>query len=290
MPGKKVDAFRFIEQHVKRSSVAALCRKLGVTRGGFYAWRNRGQCQRRVEDEALLEQIIQVHRKSQGRYGYPRVHQALRQNDILCGRNRVARLMRENGIAAKMARRFRRHRHRHHLFRDSTNLLLDREPTTGANQVWVGDITFISVDGKWSYLSTVMDRHTRQIIGWSFAKDRSAALVREALLMAVQAHAPTADTIFHSDQGCEYASKEYRRVLESFGLRVSMSRKGHCWDNAYMESFFHTLKTEMIYFQKFKTLEEATAYIIDYVRFYNSERLHSGLNYRTPDWAASEAA
>ncbi|MGB5538800.1 MAG: IS3 family transposase, partial [Gammaproteobacteria bacterium] len=136
----------------------------------------------------------------------------------------------------------------------------------------------------------VMDRHTRQIIGWSFAEARSAALVREALLMAMQSYTPTAETIFHSDQGCEYASKEYRRVLEAFGLRVSMSRKGHCWDNAYMESFFHTLKIEMVYFQKFRNLPEATAYIIDYIRFYNSERLHSGLNYQTPDQAASVAA
>ncbi len=198
--------------------------------------------------------------------------------------------MRINGIAAKMARRFRRHSHRHELFRSSTNLLLKREPTTGANQVWVGDITFIRVAGQWSYLSMVMDRHTRRIIGWSFAKARSAGLVRESLLMAVRDNAVTPETIFHSDQGCEYASKEYRRVLEEFKLRVSMSRKGHCWDNAHMESFFHTLKTEMVYFQKFRDLAEATAHIIEYVRFYNSERLHSGLQYQTPDQAASVAA
>lgn len=198
--------------------------------------------------------------------------------------------MRENGIAARMARRFKRHSHRHELFRSSTNLLLNRDPTTAANQVWVGDITYIRVAGKWSYLSTVMDRHTRQIIGWSFSRDRSADLVREALQMAVRGNRPTTETVFHSDQGCEYASKEYRRVLESFGLRVSMSRKGHCWDNAHMESFYHTLKTEMVYFHKFRHLAEATAYIMDYIRFYNSERLHSGLNYRTPDQAARVVA
>lgn len=267
-----------------------MCRKLGVTRAGYYAWLKRDRSQRHVDNAELLGKIIEVHQASQERYGYPRVHQALQQNGITCGRNRVARIMRENGIAARMARRFRRHSHRHELFRGSTNLLLSREPTTGANQVWVGDITYIRIAGKWSYLSAVMDRHTRQIIGWSFAERTSAALVRESLLMATQNHAPTEETIFHSDQGCEYASKEYRQVLESFGLQVSMSRKGHCWDNAHMESFFHTLKTEMVYFQKFKNLAEATAYIIDYVRFYNSERLHSGLNYRTPDQAAREAA
>ena len=261
-----------------------------MTRAGYYAWLKRGQSQRQVDNNALLKKIIEVHQASHERYGYPRVHQALRQSGIVCGRNRVARIMRENGIVARMARRFRRHSHRHELFRSSTNLLLGREPTTAPNQVWVGDITFIRVGGEWSYLSTVMDRHTRQIIGWSFADKRSAALVREALIMATQHCLPTPETIFHSDQGCEYASKEYRRVLESFGLRVSMSRKGHCWDNAYMESFYHTLKTEMVYFQKFRYLAEATAYIVDYVRFYNSERLHSGLNYQTPDQAASVPA
>ena len=184
----------------------------------------------------------------------------------------------------------KRHSHRHELFRSSTNLLLDRGPTTAPNQVWVGDITFIRVGSKWSYLSTVMDRHSRQIIGWSFASKRSAGLVREALLMAMEGNAPTAETIFHSDQGSEYPSKEYRRVLEELDLRISMSRKGHCWDNVYMESFYHSLKTEMVYFQKFRHLTEAVAYIMDYIRFYNSDRLHSGLEYRTPNQVAAIAA
>lgn len=264
-----------------------MCRKLGVTRGGYYAWLKRSASQRSLDNQALLERIIKVHKEHRELYGYPRVHKALRQSGVVCGRNRVARLMRENGIVAKMARRFRRQTHRYELFRGTTNLLLDTGPTTAANQVWVGDITFIRVAGESSYLSTVMDRHTRQIIGWSYAKDRSAGLVREALLMAKQSHKPTTETIFHSDQGSEYASKEYRRVLNEMGLRVSMSRKGHCWDNAHMESFFHTLKTEMVYFQKFRHLAEAVAYIMDYIRFYNGDRLHSGLEYMTPDQAAT---
>jgi len=209
-----------------------MCRKLGVTRAGYYAWLKRERSQRDMENEELLEQIMKVHGDSHERYGYPRVHQALRQQGVACGRNRVARLMRENGIVARMARRFRRHSHRHELFRGTPNLLLDRSPTTAPGQVWVGDITYIRVGGQWSYLSTVMDRHTRQIIGWAFAEKTSAALVREALLMACHHQAVTSETIFHSDQGCEYASKEYRRVLEDLGFRISMSRKGHCWDNA----------------------------------------------------------
>lgn len=267
-----------------------MCRKLGVTRGGYYAWLKREASQRKISNDLLLEKIIEVHRASHERYGYPRIHQALQQEGIICGRNRIARIMRDNGISARMARRFKRHSHRHELFRSSTNLLLDKGPTTGPNQVWVGDITYIRVGSRWSYLSTVMDRHTRQIIGWSFSEERSAALVKEALLMAIEVNKPTTETIFHSDQGSEYASKEYRQVLEEIGLQVSMSRKGHCWDNAYMESFYHTLKTEMVYFHKFSHLAEATAYIMEYIHFYNNERLHSGLNYRTPNEAARKAA
>jgi len=193
--------------------------------------------------------------------------------------------MRENGIAAKMARRFKRHTHKHELFRSSTNLLLHRDPVSKPNEVWVGDVTYIRVGRKWSYLSTVMDLYSRRIIGWCFSRERNAALVKESLLMACEESTPTSATIFHSDQGSEYASKEYRKVLENSGLMVSMSRKGHCWDNAYMESFYHTLKTEMVYFQKFRHLMEATAYIMDYIRFYNNERMHSGLSCQTPDQA-----
>ena len=264
-----------------------MCRKLGVSRGGYYAWRKRGKSRRRIEDDQLLEQIVTVHKESREIYGYPRVHEALKQAGIVCGKNRVARLMRENGIAAKMARRFRRHSHRHELFRGTTNLLLVRDPVTAPNQVWVGDVTYIRVGRKWSYLSTVMDLYSRQIIGWCFSMERTAAMVRESLLMACEGNRPSEETIFHSDQGSEYASKEYRRVLEDLGLRVSMSRKGHCWDNAHMESFFHTLKTEMVYFQRFRHLVEAIAYIMDYIQFYNGERLHSRLGYRTPNQAAA---
>ena len=190
--------------------------------------------------------------------------------------------MRENGIIAKMARRFKRHTHKHEIFRSSTNLLLEREPVSAPNQVWVGDVTFIRVGNKWSYLSTVMDLFSREIIGWSVSDKNDAASVKETLIMAASNNNCTTETIFHSDQGAVYASKVYRDVLDEFNLKISMSRKGHCWDNAYMESFYHTLKTEMVYFMKFKYLAEATAHIMDYIRFYNNDRLHSGLGYITP--------
>ena len=226
--------------------------------------------------------IKQIHKVSQERYGYPRVHAALRHQGIRCGRHRVARIMRENGIIGKKAIKFKRHRHRHHLQWCSHNLLLDHGPVIRKNQVWVGDITFIRVGKDWSYLSVVMDRFTRKIIGWTFSKRTGAELVSESLLMALREEHPGEGLIFHSDQGTEYASNLYRNVLIEHDIRASMSRKGHCWDNAHMESFFHTLKTEMVYFQHFQTLEEATAYIVDYIHYYNHERIHSGLNYSTP--------
>lgn len=235
-----------------------------------------------MDNESLLEQIKEVHEESRQTYGYPRVHAALKQQGIVCGRHRVARIMRENGIMGKKARRFKRHAHRHQRMWDSKNLLLSREEVTARNQVWVGDITFIRVGRQWSYLSVVMDLYSREIIGWAFDKSRSAELVRESLLMAVQGNPVEDGLIFHSDQGSEYASRIYMEALAESGIRISMSRKGHCWDNAHMESFFQSLKTEMVYFNHFRTLEEATAYIMDYIHFYNYERLHSGIGYDFP--------
>ena len=168
--------------------------------------------------------------------------------------------------------------------------MLDREPTNSKNQVWVGDVTFIRVRSKWSYLSTVMDRHIREIIGWSFSKNNDAQLVKESLLMATASNRNTPQTIFHSDQGTVYASKVFRKKLEEFDLRVSMSRKGHCWDNAFMESFYHSLKTEMVYFTIFRHLTQAIAHIMDYIGLYNYKRLHSGIGYITPFQVAKLAA
>jgi len=259
-----------------------LCSKLGVTSGGYYAWLKRKKSCRAVANEKLLVEIQRIHNESRCTYGYPRVHQALRQQGVVCGKHRVARLMRENGIVGKKAIRFKYHKHRHHLMKNPKNLLLNRDPVVKKNEVWVGDITFVRVNKNWNYLSAVMDLYTREIVGWSLGKTRGAALVSESLIMAANANDGTQQTIFHSDQGSDYASREFVKVLKDRKMQISMSRKGHCWDNAHMESFFHTLKTEMIYFNHFKTIEEATAYIIDYIHFYNTERLHSGLGYQSP--------
>lgn len=243
-----------------------------------------------MDERHLLDTILAVHAMSRETYGYPRIHAALKAKGIRCGRHRVARIMRENGIKAKMARRFRCHQHKHHLFTGTTNLLLNRPVPTKPNQVWVGDVSYIRVHQCWTYICTVMDKYTRKIIGWSFATQHDAALVKEALHMATQTSSPTRRTIFHSDQGSEFVNKDIRGLLNTFGLQVSMSRKGHCWDNAHMESFYGTLKTEMVYFQKFKHIEEAIAHIKDYIHFYNYERIHSSLGYVSPEQYEKMAA
>jgi putative transposase len=260
-----------------------MCRKLGVSRSGYYDWRDRSKSAQQVDNEDLLREVVRIHREKQERYGYPRMHKELNRRGVPCGRNRVAGIMRDYGIKARAARRFRRHSHRHHLFRESTNLLLDQPPPTRANQVWVCDVTYIRINRDWSYLCVIMDLHTRRIVGWHFSTDRNADLVREAILMALLDHTPAEDAIFHTDQGIEFANKNIRDLVLKSGLRVSMSRRGYCWDNASMESFFHSLKTEMVYFHHFESLTEATAYIIDYMYFYNHQRLHSGIGYVTPE-------
>ena len=260
-----------------------MCRKLCVTRGGYYAWRKRQRSQRQLNDEVLLKRIKVAHEASRETYGYPRVHAQLKREGEHCGRHRVARLMRANGIKAKGARRFKRHAHRDYLYHDTPNLLLARDKPTAANQVWVGDVTYIRVGAAWQYLSTVMDLHTRKVIGWHFSAERNTRLACEALMMALEDYTPTTETIFHSDQGIEFVNKAYRRLLQENGIQASLSRRGHCWDNAAMESFFHTLKIEMVYFQRFQTIVDAIAYIMNYIHYYNNERLHSSLCYQTPN-------
>ena len=176
--------------------MAALCRKLGVSRSGYYAWRNRDVSERELQDLQLLPVVQQIFTASRETYGYPRIHAALKTAGIHCGRHRIARIMRENGLKARMARRFKYHRHRDYLFAETPNLLLDLPPVTAPNQVWVGDVSYIRVRGKWSYIAIVMDHYTRRIIGWSFSISHDAALTREALLMAVHTSPPTTHTIF----------------------------------------------------------------------------------------------
>ena len=230
----------------------------------------------------LLAEIVRIHRESDQTYGSPRIHAELREKGYRCGRHRVARLMRENGIEAKMTRRFIAHPGRHEFYEGTGNQLLNRGPATTVNEVWVGDLTYIKTNQSWIYLATVMDLYSRRIIGWSASKTRTSSLAKDAVQMAIAQRKPKPGILFHSDQGIEYAAHSFRALLDSHGIQRSMSRQGNCYDNAYAESFFHSLKTEMVYFKRFLSRAEAVAHIMDYISFYNTKRRHSSLGYQSP--------
>lgn len=259
-----------------------MCRKLGVSRSGYYSWLSRSKSKRTIENEALTELIRAIHKEHRELYGSPRIHAVLKERGYQYNIKRVERLMRVHGIVSKVTKRFKPRKQNYLFYTQVPNVLLKRGMPTKKNETWVGDVTYIRANGKWSYLAVVMDLYTRKILGWAYGPSRKFDLVKEALSMAVRISSPGKDTIFHSDQGIEYTVSTYQQLVKSYGITPSMSRKGHCWDNAWTESFFHTLKTEMVYFQKFASIVEATAFIMDYITFYNHKRIHSSLNYTTP--------
>lgn len=275
--------YRFIQAHRNEFRVWLMCRVLGVSRGGFYLWLKRPESRRSVENGRLVEAIRAIHRESRGVYGSPRVHARLRAQSGRYGRNRIARLMREMQIQGKRRRKFRVTTDSDHTLPISGNIL-DRKFTLGTpNKAWVADITYIATKEGWLYLAAVMDLYSRKIVGWAMGSRISRHLVEGALWMAICNRGPKPGLLHHSDRGCQYASHDYRKLLEKRGIVCSMSRKGNCWDNAVMESFFGTLKTELVYHREYETREEARSDIFDYIEvFYNRHRLHSALGYRSP--------
>ena len=275
--------YRFIQAHRNEFRVWLMCRVLEVSRGGFYLWLKRPESQRSVENGRLVEAIRAIHRESRGVYGSPRVHARLRAQSGRYGRNRIARLMREMQIQGKRRRKFRVTTDSDHTLPISGNIL-DRKFTIGMpNKAWVADITYIATKEGWLYLAGMMDLYSRRIVGWAMGSRISRHLVERALWMAICNRGPKPGLLHHSDRGCQYASHDYRKLLERRGIVCSMSRKGNCWDNAVMESFFGTLKTELVYHREYETREEARSDIFDYIEvFYNRKRLHSALGYRSP--------
>lgn len=272
--------------------VQALCRVLGVSTAGYYAWRSRPDSKRVVEDQALLADIRQVHAGSGGRYGSPRVHAALRAHGRKAGRGRVERLMRCHGVRGLIAKRWGvQTTDSRHAFPVAPNLL-DRKFTAAApNQVWLADLTYIATGEGWLYMAAIMDLHTRKIIGWSMRDHLRAELATSALLMATQRQRSKAGLVHHSDRGIQYACGDYQVALSQAGITTSMSRRPNPLDNAPMESFFHTLKTELVHHRTYATRDEAKRDLFSYVEgFYNRQRLHSALDYRTPDQAEQQAA
>jgi transposase InsO family protein len=263
-----------------------MCYVLKVSRSGFYAWRRRPPSPRARREAELIEKIRKVHDESRGLYGYPRAHRALLIDGELVSRNTVAKLMRKAKIRAKTRKRFvpRTTDSRHK--RPVADNLLERDFTAAApNRKWLADITYVPSGEGWLYLAAVLDVYSRRIVGWSMADHMETDLVEGALSMALEHRRPAGrDLLHHSDRGSQYASDDYQHLLACHGITVSMSGKGDCYDNAMMESFWATLKCELVHQQRYATREQGRQSIFEYIEvFYNRKRLHSSLGYVSPD-------
>lgn len=250
----------------------------------FYAWRRRGHSARKQADRELLERIGRIFADSRRTYGSPRVHAALVAEGIRVGKNRVARLMREHGLRVRPRRAFRcRTTRRNPAHAVAPNELARDFSASAPGQKWVTDVTYIPTGEGWLYAATILDLYNREVVGWAMGESNDQRLTRRALLMALDDHAPPAGLIHHSDRGSTYTAGDYRELLASRGIVCSMSGKGECWDNAVAESFFATLKTELVEGMNFPTRAAARAAIFEYIEvFYNRQRLHSTLGYRAP--------
>ena len=275
--------FEFIQAHRERWPISLMCKVLRVSRSGFYAWRARPESQQLRRRRELLAVIREIHAESRRIYGSPRVHQELLARGYRCSVNFVARVMRQARIAAKTKRKFKVTTDSNHRLPVAENVLDRHFMQSAPNQVWVADITYISTREGWLYLATVMDLFSRRIVGWSMSQRVTSRLVVDALEMGVERRRPKPGLLFHSDRGSQYASDHFQRVLKKYGFRSSMCRKGDCWDNAVMESFYRSLKTELVYWEDYASREEARRSLFEYIEvFYNRLRRHSSLGYRSP--------
>jgi transposase InsO family protein len=263
-------------------TVRAMCRVYGVTASGYYAWRRRRVSRRRFGAAVLLNEIRRVHRSSGQTYGSPRIAAVLRAQGYRCGRHRVARLMRQHGIRARIMRVYRRAPGVHEFFEGIQNARLKMIPIR-MNQIWVADLTYLRVGRRYWYLAAVMDLYSRRIVGWALGAQRNVDLTRRALRRALQRRGAPRGLIFHTDRGSEYGAYRYRRVLERYGVVQSMNRPRHAEDNNHMESFFHTLKADVIHGHTFDAPPQLHGALRRYIDgFYNRRRLHSSLGYRSP--------
>lgn len=252
-----------------------------MTRGGYYAWRARRPSTRRLEDDRLLPRIRRLFDESHGTYGSPRVHALLRREAVNVGRKRVARLMRVNGLKARANRIYKRHPGARWFCIGIPNRSRERV-VTAPNQVWVGDVTYLKVGGRWRFLAVVLDKHSRRVVGWRLGRRRDPSLTLGALEDAHSERKPEPGLIFHSDRGSEYGAYTFRDRLVQLDVVQSMNRPGGMGDNAHMESFFHTLKTDIYNGRRFTQDRVLLSAIADYIPRYNERRMHSALGYRSP--------
>jgi putative transposase len=275
--------FRFIEGHKDEWPVRVMCATLEVSPAGYYAWLVRPPSFQEQRREALLVLIQGIHAEAKQRYGSPRVHALLAAREEPCSVNTVAKIMRDNDIRAKSARKFRCTTDSNHPLPVAPNVLGRQFDPQRPNESWVADITYIPTREGWLYLAVVEDLYSRKVVGWSMAATIESRLVVDALEMAVQRRLPGEGLVAHSDRGSQYASDHYQRLLGKHGIECSMSGVGQCWDNAPAESFFASLKKELVHHEDYQTREEARASIFEYIEvFYNNQRLHSSLGYVTP--------
>jgi len=278
-----VSLFGFIDAEKAYLPVSLLCRVLGVSRSGYYAWRERPPSRRSQEDAALTERIAQVHARSRETYGYPRVHAELRALGVRCGRRRVARLMRKAGLRGCV-----RGKRRHTTLRDrnaapAPDLVRREFDAPAPDLLWLADITYVKTDEGFLYLAFVLDAHSRRLVGWSMAEHLRTELVINALEMAVWRRRPEAGLVHHTDRGSQYTALSFGKRLEEVGIVPSMGRTGSALDNAMAESFVSTLKAELVDRHRFSTREAARVAIFEYVEgFYNRTRRHSALGYESP--------
>ena len=275
--------FEFIDAEKAHFPVDFMCQQLGVSRSGYYAWKERPESERDKADRDLAEVVTRIHRDSRGTYGSPRVHAELRARGQRVSRKRVARLMNENDIAARKRRRFVRTTDSRHDQPVAPNILERNFSPGQPNSTWATDMTYVWTGQGWLYLAVVMDLFSRKVVGWSMSERIDRHLVLNALDMALKGRQPPQGLLHHSDRGSQYASTDYQQALAARGIQCSMSRKGNCWDNAVVESFFSSLKQELVYTTDFATHEQARLALFEYIEvFYNRQRRHSSLGYVSP--------
>ncbi len=275
--------FSFIHAEKAKHSVRSLCRVLGVSPSGYYAWVGRRPSKRAREDEVLSTHIRAIHRASRGVYGSPRIHAQLRRLGFDVSRKRVVRLMNEAGIEGVTPKRWRTTTDSSHTYAVSPNRLERDFSAEAPDRVWVSDITYIRTWEGWLYLAVILDLYSRRVVGWAAADHLRTELVIEAFEKAVRRRQPEPGLVFHMDRGCQYASDAFQHHLARLGFVSSMSRKGDCYDNAVAESFFGGLKRELINRQPWPTRREVVHALTDHIEvFYDAQRLHSSLGYRTP--------
>jgi len=276
--------FSFIATEKACYPVALLCRVLKVSRSGYYAWHKRPAAARTLEDQALALEVAAIHAQSRSRYGSPRVHAELRERGQRTGRKRVARLMRAAGLRARARRRFRCTTDSKHGMAIKGNLLARRFAVRAPNTSWATDITYLWTAEGWLYLAVILDLFSRRVVGWSLSERLERELVLDALTMGLAQRQPARGLLHHSDRGSQYASQEYQQLLAHHGILSSMSRKANCWDNAVAESFFASLKIELVYQTQWRTRAEARSAVFEYIElFYNRQRRHSALGYLCPN-------